>query len=68
MFRHVGKLSLATTVTLAVSSALEQQKAERDEDLALVLKRHVGDVLASEVEALQSLLQEPKGEEGTYRE
>jgi hypothetical protein len=62
--RHLGKLGLATTITFAVASALEEQQAERDEDLALVLKRYVGDALAAEVEAIHSLLEEPRAAEG----
>ena len=57
MFRHVGKLGLATTMTFAIACALEQQKAEQDEDLALLLKRYVGDALAAEVETIDRLLQ-----------
>jgi hypothetical protein len=62
--RHLGKLGLATTITFAVASALEEQQAERDEDLALVLKRYVGDALAAEVEAIHGLLEAPRAAEG----
>jgi hypothetical protein len=56
------KLQLTLAVVMAAVKALEQQAAEQDEDIALVLKRHVGDALSRELEKHAELGTMPKGE------
>ena len=48
----VGALVFGGIVT-----PLQMQAAEQDEDIALVLQRHVGDALSHEVEKWEALLQ-----------
>jgi hypothetical protein len=57
LFDFIRKLQLTLAVVMAAVKALEMQAAEQDEDIALVLKRHVGDALSRELEKWEAILQ-----------
>src|SRR5688572_21668088 len=57
LFHLIRKLQLTLAVVTAAVKALQMQAAEQDEDIALVLQRHVGDALSHEVEKWEALLQ-----------
>lgn len=57
LFDFIRKLQLTLAVVIAAVKALEQQAAEQDEDIALVLKRYVGDALAGEIDKWEAILQ-----------
>jgi hypothetical protein len=52
----VRTLQLVTSVVIAAVKALREQSADQDEDIALVLQRHVADALHKEVEKWEGIL------------
>lgn len=56
LFHLIRKLQLTLAVVSAAVKALHAQAAEQDEDIALVLQRHVGDALALEIDKWDALL------------
>jgi hypothetical protein len=56
LHRHVQRLQCVLPVISVAVLALRRQRAELDEDIALVLSNHAGDPLDVEVGQLQALL------------
>lgn len=63
LFKLIRVLQLTMAVVSAAVGALKAQAAERDEDIALLLQRHVGDALGKEVEKWEHMLQVLKKEQ-----
>lgn len=56
LFHFIRKLQLTLAVVIAAVKALERQAAEHDEDIAMVLQRHVCDAIGLEIDKWNALL------------
>ncbi len=61
LHRHVQRLQLILPVISVAVLALRAQRADLDEDIALVLSRHDCDPLDEEVDQLRALVEAARG-------